>query len=250
MDILILGGTRDAMNLADELLAHPGLRPTYSLAGRTRRPLSPALPTRRGGFGGVDGLARWLAAHRIGAVVDATHPFAARMSANAAGACHRLGVPLARLERRPWTPEPDDRWLPVADLNTAAQTLERLTRPGQRIWLTTGRTGLSAFEGLGGRHFVVRTVDPPQPPPAFDRWSLIEDRGPFTLAGERRIIAGHRIDFLVCKNSGGKAARPKLRAAREAGIPVVMVERPVLPPVEVQHYSVADAVEWLSRLSS
>lgn len=249
MHVLILGGTRDAMTLAGELVDHPVIRPTYSLAGRTRRPLPPDLPTRRGGFGGIEGLRDWLVREQVAAVVDATHPFAAQMSRHALEACRGLGLPLASLTRRPWTPEADDHWIHVPDLDAAAGCLPRLTSPGARILLTTGRTRLAAFETVADRHFVVRCVDPPEPPPAFTSWTLVEDRGPYELAGERELIARHGIDVLVSKNAGGEAAYPKLQAAREAGLPVVMVDRPTVAAPDRVFYRAPDVCDWLASLA-
>ncbi|WP_077529692.1 cobalt-precorrin-6A reductase [Vreelandella utahensis] len=248
--ILILGGTRDAMTLAEQLLDQPGLEPTYSLAGRTRRPLPPALPTRRGGFGGIEGLKQWLTDHDIAAVVDATHPFAAEMSHNAAVACRELDLPLGRLDRAPWEAQPGDNWHPVADLHEAAHKATELTAPGDTLWLTTGRTSLPAFEGIPDRHLLVRCVDPPDPEPAFPDWTLIEDRGPYSLDGERRLITDHNVAALITKNSGGQAARPKLDAAREAGIPVIIIDRPPLPPATHTFQSPEAVRDWLSQALS
>ncbi|TDT40349.1 precorrin-6A/cobalt-precorrin-6A reductase [Halospina denitrificans] len=247
MQILILGGTRDAMTLADQLLDHPELQPIYSLAGRTRRPLPPSLPTRRGGFGGIEGLKQWLIRNNTAAVVDATHPFAAEMSNNAAIACQELGIPLGRLERPPWEETDDDHWIRVPDLHEAARQAEAITDPGATLWLTTGRTSLAAFEPITDRHLLVRCVDPPDPAPDFRNWTLIEDRGPYDLDDERNIITTHNVAALVTKNSGGQAARPKLDAAREAGIPVVIVDRPTLPPATHSFDSLEAVTTWLDR---
>lgn len=248
MHVLILGGTRDAMNLASELLHHPRLRSTYSLAGRTRRPLPSGLPTRRGGFGGVDGLVHWLRQEAVGAVVDATHPFAAQMSDHAVEACRRVGVPLIRLGRPAWTQTEGDCWLLVPDLPAAAEQLRQISTSGQRVLLTTGGTTLSHFQALHDLHFVVRCVDPPEPAPAFSDWTLIADRGPFDLKGEKALLAQHRIDVLVTKNSGGPAAQPKLEAARAAGLPVIMVDRPAISPADIELYEPAAVRLWLENL--
>jgi precorrin-6A/cobalt-precorrin-6A reductase len=248
--ILILGGTRDAMTLAEQLLDVPALEPTYSLAGRTRRPLPPALPTRRGGFGGIEGLKQWLTDHDIAAVVDATHPFAAEMSHNAAIACQELDLPLGRLEREPWAPRTGDDWHPVADLHEAAHKATELTAAGDTLWLTTGRTSLPAFEAITNRHLLVRCVDPPDPEPSFESWTLIEDRGPYDLEAERRIITQHNVAALITKNSGGEAAHPKLDAAREAGVPVIIIDRPSLPPATHSFQSPEAVRDWLSQALS
>ena len=245
MNILILGGTRDAMTLADQLLNQPGLNPIYSLAGRTRRPLPPSLPTRRGGFGGIEGLKQWLLENDTAAVVDATHPFAAEMSHNAAIACRELDIPLGRLERAPWQAQPGDNWHPVDDLNQAADKAVSLTTQGDSLWLTTGRTSLGAFESIRQRHLLVRCVDAPDPEPAFESWTLIEDRGPYELDSERALIQEHNIAALITKNSGGQAAYPKLEAAREAGLPVIIVNRPNLPPATHTFDSPEAVHAWL-----
>lgn len=245
MHVLILGGTRDAMNLAELVLNHPHLRATYSLAGRTRRPLPSRLPTRRGGFGGVPGLAQWLQQEAVDAVVDATHPFAAQMSSHAVAACRESNVPLVRLDREPWAPIEGDHWICVADLPAAAEQLRLTATPGQRVLLTTGGTSLSHFEGLNELHFIVRCVDPPEPPPGFASWALITDRGPFDQAREQALLAEQKINILVSKNSGGPAAQPKLAAARTLGLPVIMVDRPVAPAAERVLYNPAAVVSWL-----
>ncbi|OLT02828.1 cobalt-precorrin-6A reductase [Pseudonocardia sp. CNS-004] len=221
MRVLVLGGTTEGRLLAGELVADHEV--TVSLAGRVRSPLPLPGEVRVGGFGGVDGLAAWLRGHGTDAVVDATHPFASTMTAHAAAACAVTGVPLLRLQRPAWTPVPGDCWETVPDLPAAADLAAAL---GDRIFLTTGRSGLAVFAPVD-RWFLVRSVDPPEPPvPA--RMQVLLDRGPFTLDGERALLREHRIDVLVTKNSGGPAL--KLAAARELGVPVVMVQRPALPP--------------------
>jgi precorrin-6A/cobalt-precorrin-6A reductase len=244
--ILLLGGTDQARQLAGELADDPSLTVTSSLAGRVTEPLLPPGRVRIGGFGGVEGLARWLREHRVAAVVDATHPFAAAISANAAGAAAATGVPLLALRRPGWTAGPGDRWHPAPSLEAAAGLLSapELTpgpAAGRRVFLTTGRGGLVAFAGLP-QHFLVRSIDPPEPPlPA--RVEVLLDRGPFTLEGERTLLREHRIDVLVTKDSGGTA--PKLAAAREARIPVVVVSRPGPPPGVPTAVDTAAARAWL-----
>ncbi|MFE2415528.1 cobalt-precorrin-6A reductase [Streptomyces hokutonensis] len=224
--ILILGGTTEARELAAELaVRHPEDRVTTSLAGRVSRPGAPAGEVRIGGFGGAEGLAEWLREQRVDAVVDATHPFAESITANAARAAKDTGLPLVVLRRPGWRPLPGDRWHLVASLPEAADLLPRL---GRRILLTTGRLGLAAFAHLPQLHFVVRSVEPPEPPMPPDVEVLLA-RGPFTLADETALLREHRIDVLVTKDSGGAATSAKLTAAREAGLPVVVVRRPPLP---------------------
>ncbi|MFJ6135082.1 cobalt-precorrin-6A reductase [Kitasatospora sp. NPDC092286] len=242
--VLILGGTTEARALASALTGAAALRVTSSLAGRVAEPRLPAGEVRIGGFGGPDGLADWLRAERVDALVDATHPFAAAMSHNAALAAAATGVPLLALRRPGWTPVAGDRWHPVASLASAAALLPSL---GRRVFLTTGRQGIGAFARLDGLHFLARSVEPPEPPmPAATE--VLLDRGPFTLDGERELLRAHRIDVLVTKDSGGAATAPKLTAARELGLPVVIVERPAVPAGVPVAPDVPAAVGRLERL--
>jgi precorrin-6A/cobalt-precorrin-6A reductase len=220
--ILLLGGTAEARALA-AVLVESGVRVVSSLAGRVRDPALPVGEVRIGGFGGADGLAEWLRAHEVGVLVDATHPFAARMTAHAAAASAATGVQLVVLRRPGWSPEP--RWVWAESLPAAAALLPSL---GERPFLTTGRTGLAAFAGLD-LEFLVRCVDPPTGP-LPRRVRVLLDRGPYTVEGERAVLREHRIDVLVTKDSGGTMTRAKLVAAREEGVPVLVVRRPPLPP--------------------
>ncbi|MFG2280243.1 cobalt-precorrin-6A reductase [Streptomyces asoensis] len=228
MHVLILGGTAEARDLAGLLAADPapGWRVTSSLAGRVSTPRLPPGEVRVGGFGGAEGLAAWLTGHRVDALVDATHPFAAAMSRHAAEAAARTDVPLLVLRRPGWTPAPGDDWHDAGSLTEAAGQLPSL---GRRVFLTTGRMGLAAFAALDELWFLVRSVEPPGEP-APSRTEVLLDRGPFTLAGERELLRRHRIDVVVTKDSGGAATAPKLLAAREARLPVLVVRRP--PPPE------------------
>ncbi|MCG7209026.1 cobalt-precorrin-6A reductase [Streptomyces arenae] len=223
--VLILGGTAEARELAADLAARPGVRVTTSLAGRVGRPGALAGEVRVGGFGGSAGLADWLREHRVTALVDATHPFAETITANAARAAAETGVPALVLRRPGWRPGPGDRWYPADSLAAAADLLPRF---GPRVLLTTGRLGLSAFAHLADRHFVVRSVEPPEPPMPPHTEVLLA-RGPFTVAGETALLCENLIDVLVTKDSGGAATAAKLTAARELGLPVVVVRRPPLP---------------------
>jgi precorrin-6A/cobalt-precorrin-6A reductase len=241
--VLILGGTTEARSLADTLAeAAPELRVISSLAGRTTRPLLPRGEIRVGGFGGVDGLAAYLRDHRIGAVVDATHPFAAGISANAGAAAARAAVPLFVLRRPGWVEQDGDVWHRVPTMDRAAALVPRL---GRRVFLTTGRQSLAAFAGRDECWFLARSVEPPGRP-APRQLEVVLDRGPFTVDGERRLLRAHRIDVLVSKDSGGPAA--KLDAARELGVPVILVDRPAAGPVAgAAAGTVADAVVWVRR---
>ena len=237
--VLILGGTGDAAALAQALAADERVSITSSLAGRVARPALPIGKVRVGGFGGAAGLAAYLRAERIDAVIDATHPFAARISANAADACTRTGLPLIALERAAWAPLAADRWHAVNDASAAAQLAPAL---GRRIFLTTGRQDLAAFAACGTCWFLIRTIDPPHGPlpPASE---LIIGRGPFRLADEIALMRAYGIDLVVSKNSGGSATYAKIEAARALGIPIVMIERPARPPVHGVA-SIAAVVEW------
>ena len=212
---------------------------TLSLAGATRAPAASPLATRIGGFGGAEGLARYLGANRIDALLDATHPFATEISANAAAASSAAGVPWLALLRPPWREAAGDRWVRVADIEAAAQALGAQPR---RVFLTIGRKDLAPF--LRTPHaYVVRSVDSP---PADDLPAgaiAIAARGPFAVEDEERLLRRHRIDALVTKNSGGTATAAKLAASRRLGIPVVMVDRPpgLGPAVE----TVDEAWDWL-----
>lgn len=224
--MLILGGTTEARRLAEVLAAEaPGLRVTNSLAGRVVAPRLPPGEVRVGGFGGVGGLVRWLREHRVDALIDATHPFATTISSHAASAAATVHVPLLALRRPGWVPGAGDTWHEAGSLEEAAALLPAL---GRRVFLTTGRTGLAAFAALHDLWFLVRSVEAPGAPRPR-RTEVLLDRGPFTLDGEREVLRRHRIDVLVTKDSGGSATAPKLDAAREAGVPVVVVRRPPVP---------------------
>jgi precorrin-6A/cobalt-precorrin-6A reductase len=224
--ILILGGTTEARELAD-LLAGEGVRVVTSYAGRTRHPRAPAGGTRTGGFGGADGLRDWLRRHAPAILVDATHPFAETVSAHAAAAD---GVPRLRLLRPGWTEQPGDRWIRVPTVESAAAALPA---HGSRALVTTGRQRLHAFLAVP-LPLVVRCVEPPTGP-LPPHVTVVLDRGPYTLDAERALLDRHAIDVVVAKDSGGDATRAKLDAARERGIPVLLIDRPrtaAMPTVE------------------
>lgn len=242
MKLLLLGGTSEASALAQRLGECEAVHATLSLAGRTRRPMATNIASRSGGFGGADGLATWLADHGIDVVVDATHPFAAQMSANAVAACRERGVPLARLSRPAWQAGAGDHWIQVRDLDAAARAVADL---GPRIFLSVGGYSLSAFEAVAGKTWLVRSIDAPEPPPAFSDWHLVQARGPFALADERELLRAHAVDAVVTKNSGAAATRAKLDAARELGLPVVMIDRPTLPAPDVACDDPDAVMAWL-----
>ncbi|MFE8034988.1 cobalt-precorrin-6A reductase [Thiohalocapsa marina] len=244
-NILILGGTTEAYRLAEALALRAGLRGVTSLAGRTSQPRLPAGESRIGGFGGSAGLRAYLREQGIQGVVDATHPFAATMGWNAQRGCAAAGVPLLRLERPPWVAAPEDRWESVADWEQAVAALR--CGGARRVFLAVGRQDLGPFAALDDTWFLVRAVTPPDPMPPLHACRLLLARGPFDLEGERALLRHHRIDALVCKNSGGDATQAKLVAARELGVRVIMrrrPERPVLPAAS----SVEAAVAWVEAL--
>jgi len=239
--ILILGGTGEARQLADDL-DRQGVDVLTSLAGRVSRPRLPRGRVRLGGFGGPAALAGWLQEHAVTAVVDATHPFAERISASAARACASAGVALLRLDRPGFRQQPGDRWIRAGGLGQAAALVPSA---GRRVLLTTGRQGLSAFAGVADCWFLVRCVEPPEPPLPRQHELRLE-RGPYTLPGELALIDRHRIDLLVTKDSGGAMTEPKLEAARRRGLPVIVVDRPPRPEVPTVT-TVAEALSWASR---
>ena len=203
-----------------------------SLAGATANPARSPIPQRIGGFGGAEGLAAYLAAERIGAVVDATHPFASRMSANAVAACRATDTPLVVFTRPPWTPEPGDRWIQVATMDDAARSLGAEPRT---VFLTQGRLQLAAFARAPQHRYIVRAIDRPAEIDALPNCKLILARGPFSLADELALMKRERIEALVTKNSGGGATYAKIEAARALGIEVVIVRRPRPPEAETVH---------------
>lgn len=236
---LILGGTTEAVQLAQACAAIPELEIITSLAGRTSAPTAPPGALRIGGFGGADGLERYLLAQRVGRLVDATHPFAAQIGRNAEQGCRAAGVPRLRLLRPPWQPQPGDRWIEVDSLAEAARHLP----PAGRVFLSVGRSDLAAFAGLEP-WFLVRTIEPPERCLANARW--LADRGPFRLEDELALFCEHAIDIVVTKASGGEATYAKLAAARQLGLPVIMVRRPP-PPAGPVVDSVAAALAWLAH---
>jgi precorrin-6A/cobalt-precorrin-6A reductase len=229
MRLLILGGTTEASALARAVEGWADLDPILSLAGRTQNPVLPPVPYRMGGFGGVDGLKAYLADEKIDAVIDATHPFAAQMSANAAAACQASNIPLALFTRAAWRPVPGDHWTMVCDMDAAATALGERKR---RVFLTVGGLQLAAFAAAPRHHYLIRTIDPPESAAALPDHRLILARGPFTVEDEIALMRDGQIDVLVTKNSGGKATAAKLAAARTLNLDVIMVERPKPPDVE------------------
>ena len=238
--ILVLGGTLEASALSRDL-ADRGERAVLSYAGRVARPRAQPVAVRVGGFGGAAGLAKHLREHAVTHVVDATHPFAARMSANAVAACADTGVPLLALTRPAWRPGPDDDWTLVPDLGAAVAALDG---PPRRVLLALGRMHLAEFAARPQHHYVLRLIDPPEAPPPLPRHTVVVARGPFDVSGDIDLLRAHGIELVVCKNAGGTGADAKLRAARELGLPVLMVARPPLP-ARREVARVADVLAWL-----
>lgn len=220
--ILILGGTTEARELARLLAARDDLEVTVSLAGRTIDPAPQPVPVRTGGFGGAEGLADYLATNRIDLLIDATHPFARQISVNAERAADHSDTPLLRLERTGWQPIEGDRWTPVATVKEAAAALGAEPR---RVFLAIGRQEAFHFNAAPQHHYLVRSVDPVDPPLTAPSVEYLLARGPFAVEGEIALLKEHRIDVIVSKNSGGEATYAKIAAARALGLPVLMVDR-------------------------
>ena len=221
-------------------LAQAGLDAVYSYAGRTTTPVAQPLPTRTGGFGGVEGLMLWLRDNAITHVIDATHPFAAGISRNAVAASGRAGLPLIALERPAWTEQPGDRWIRAADFAAAARALPG---DGSGVFLAIGRQNLAAFLGLNQR-WILRFAEVASHP--LRDATLIASRGPYTVAGDRDLMLRHAISHVVAKNAGGRAAKTKLIAAQDLSLPVVMIDRPALPLRQVVG-TPAQVMDWLHR---
>jgi precorrin-6A/cobalt-precorrin-6A reductase len=238
MTIVILGGTAEARQLATALVAD-GVDVISSLAGRVGSPSLPPGRVRLGGFGGADGLAEYLRREQASGLVDATHPFAARISANAVQAAGRTGTPLVRLERPGWADHPSAAsWIWVPDAGAAREAADSARRP----FLTTGRQSLSAFGPWSDRDVLIRLVEPPnQPLPP--RWTAISSRGPYSYSGERQILREHAVDVLLSKDSGGTHTVAKLDAAGDLSVPVVIIARPQLPPARIVS-TAPEAVAW------
>ncbi|WP_158742796.1 cobalt-precorrin-6A reductase [Acidisphaera sp. L21] len=233
MRVLILGGTTEASAIARALADDRRFNPVLSLAGRTRSPAKPPIPWRVGGFGGVAGLTDYLQREGMQALIDATHPFAARMKANAA----QVAIPRVVVLRPAWLAQPGDDWSLVPNMQAAAEALGH--RPRQ-VFLTVGQGELAVF---GPPHrYLVRSVDPPPDAPVGA--TIITARGPFTEGDDRALMQSHAIDTLVTKNSGGSAVASKLAAARALGVRVIMVDRPP-PPAGVVVRDAAGALAWL-----
>jgi len=241
--ILILGGTAEARQLAGRLAGRAGLEITLSLAGRTASPAAQPVPVRVGGFGGAEGLANYLVGERIDAVIDATHPYANVISANAVAAAGRSGVPLVALRRPPWVAVAGDRWIEVSDVREAVQALGQTPR---RVFVALGRNELAPFRDTPQHYYLIRSVDPVDPPLPLPQVGYVIGRGPFSEAGDHALMTEHRIDVLIAKNSGGPATYGKIAAARVLGVDVIMLRRPAaLDAAAVA--TIEEAIAWLDH---
>jgi len=247
--ILILGGTTEARQLALRLSARDDIAVTLSLAGRTASPLAQPVPVRRGGFGGVAGLVQYLRDHEVSALIDATHPYAPTISAHAVSAALQTHTPAIALRRPPWRPVAGDRWTEVLDADDAVRTLGPAPR---RVFLALGRQEIAAFAQAPQHHYLIRSVDPVEPPLAVPHASYIQDRGPFAAEAESALLLAHAIDVVVAKNSGGEATYGKIAAARSLGLPVLLFRRPAEPASPGAARSgvagVEEAMAWLDHV--
>lgn len=241
--ILILGGTSEARQLAGRVAGRSDLKVTLSLAGRTAHPAAQPVPVRVGGFGGTAGLAAYLAAQRIDVLVDATHPYAATIAAHAAEAAVLVKVSIVALRRPAWSALAGDNWIKADDVAGAVTALGEAPR---RVFLAIGRKEVGAFAAASQHHYLIRSVDPVEPPLNVPHATYIVARGPFGESDERALLQQHRIDTIVAKNSGGDATYGKIAAARALGITVVMLRRPVLPDVPAVE-TAEDAAAWLDH---
>jgi precorrin-6A/cobalt-precorrin-6A reductase len=245
LKVLILGGTTEASALARTIAGDARLAPLLSLAGRTTNPQPQPIPTRTGGFGGVEGLARFLRDESIDAVIDATHPYADQMSTHAVAASKETGVPLASLVRAEWKREAGDHWQVVANAEAAARALG--TEP-RRAFLSLGRQDLHLFAAAPHHHYLARLIEWPDQAVLPPDLRLLQARGPFDRADEERLLREERIDVMVSKNAGGTATYAKIEAARALGLPVVMIARPH-KPAGVVVADVEACVAWLHGLA-
>jgi precorrin-6A/cobalt-precorrin-6A reductase len=241
--VLILGGTTEARLLAERLAGRPELDVTLSLAGRTVAPALQPVPVRSGGFGGAAGLADYLSGERIDVLIDATHPYASGISANAVVAARKTGVPVVMLLRPPWIAVEGDCWVEVNDVPAAMRALGKSPR---RVFVTLGRNELAPFADAPLHHYLIRSVDPVDPPLPLPHAVYLTGRGPFTENDDRALMTEHRIDAVIAKNSGGTATYGKIAAARALGVKVIMLRRPPAPDAPTV-VTIEDAIAWLDH---
>ena len=229
--------------MAERLVGRSELNVTLSLAGRTASPARQGVPVRSGGFGGAAGLANYLVNERIDVLVDATHPYASVISANAMEAARKTDVRFVALRRPPWVAVAGDRWSEVSDVREAVRILGQAPR---RVFVTLGRNELTPFKDAPQHHYLIRSVDPVDPLLPLPHANYVTGRGPFSEADDRALITAHGIEVVIAKNSGGAATYGKIAAARALGIAVIILRRPpaaAAPAVE----SVQDALAWLDH---
>jgi len=229
--------------LAGRLAGRAGLDITLSLAGRTASPAAQPVPVRIGGFGGADGLAKYLVSEHIDALIDATHPYANVISANAVAAARCGGVPMIALRRPPWIAVSGDRWIEVGDVAEATQAIGQTPR---RVFVALGRNELAPFRDVPQHYYLIRSVDPVDPPLRLPHVGYVTGRGPFSEADDHALMTEHRIDAVVAKNSGGTATYGKIAAARALGIDVIILRRPPAPD-EAAVETIEDAIAWLDH---
>lgn len=244
-NVLLLGGTTEASALA-RLLADAGVNATLSYAGRTASPRAQPVPIRIGGFGGIAGLADYLRDHGVTHLVDATHPFAATMSTHAAEAARLAGIAHIALTRPAWTPAAGDCWTHAESIDAA---IAALAGPARNVMLALGRMHVEAFAAQPQHHYLLRFVDTPETAPSLPRHTLIVDRGPFTPESDTALMRDHGTQVIVCKNAGGSGAEAKLVAARGLGLPVIMIDRPAVPP-RLEVLSPAEVMRWLGHAAA
>jgi precorrin-6A/cobalt-precorrin-6A reductase len=243
MRVLLLGGSTEASALA-KLLAQDGrFETTLSLAGRTASPRAQPVVTRTGGFGGAEGLARYLRQERIDVLVDATHPFAAQMSRNAIEAASATGTPLLAVERPAWQPQPGDNWTLAPDMAAAVQAIGSAPR---KVFSGIGNLALAELQAAPQHTYVIRLIDLPKGPLALPNIVFIQARGPFTAEDDIRLFREHGIEVVLTKNAGGDATVSKIEAARALGLPVAMVQRPFIPP-RLTVATAEEAIIWLTQ---
>jgi precorrin-6A/cobalt-precorrin-6A reductase len=241
--VLILGGTAEARQLAERLAQRAGLDVTLSLAGRTASPVAHPVPIRVGGFGGAEGLADYLVAERVDALIDATHPYANIISENAVAAARKTRVPFVVLRRPPWSAVTGDRWIEVSDARAAADAIGQDSRA---VFVTIGRNELAPFARAPQHRYLIRSVDPVEPPLRLPHVTYITARGPFSEANDHALMTQHKIEVVISKNSGGSAAYGKIAAAHALGIEVVMLRRP--PALDAPSVNtIEDALAWLDH---
>jgi len=244
MTLLLLAGTGEAALIARDLAARGQIAAVASLAGVTRAPRPVGLPMRIGGFGGEAGFRTYLQEAGISAVLDATHPFADRISHRSARVCRDLGLPYCQLLRPPWTPGPGDCWIMIAREEEAARHIA----PGSTVFLATGRQTLDRFANLSQCRLICRQIDPPDGPFPFPNGDFLVGGPPFSVADEIETFTRLAVDWLVVKNAGGEVPRTKLVAARDLGIGVITLVRPAQPDGVERVQTVNEALEWVSKL--